>query len=162
MSSGSRSSYHLINLAKWLISLSVGAGVVGIVAAGIHSIRELVGFIDRIQHAPETGLKLKTDLTDIGTILQDLQSAMSGEYMAESMGNVAESTKLSPAIKTLTKNCDQYSKQLAEWTKHSKDGHTSFRDKFRVSLEKHKIAIFSQQLNSCEQTVNIALGSCNV
>lgn len=138
------------------------ADPIGIITSTIEVIHFTVGKINDIREAPERLVRLRTELTDVDNVLQSLETTIAEDNAPQAWRNIVESTKLSAAIKTLKSTCDDFKVSLSKWTRHSDEDRTALRDRIEIARNKTKITLFFEQLDSCKQTVTMALGSCNL
>ncbi|TIA10631.1 hypothetical protein D6C80_07971 [Aureobasidium pullulans] len=141
--------------------LSIIAGVVGVAATAAQAIHELVDLIDGIEGAPSTVRQIRTELSDVGSIVSSLEKTLEYNPGNATWTQLLQSSKLSNAIKTLRGVCEDFTRSLRKWTTHSSPGNKlTFRDGINIALHGDKISHLLAQLNSCKQTVTMALSSC--
>ncbi|THZ78921.1 hypothetical protein D6C84_08056 [Aureobasidium pullulans] len=141
--------------------LSIIAGVVGVAATAAHAIHELVNLIDGIEGAPSTVRQIRTELSDVESVISSLENILKNDPENATWTRLLQSSQLSNAIKAMRGVCENFTRSLQKWTTHSSPGNKlSFRDGINVALHGDKISHLSAQLNSCKQTVTMALSSC--
>lgn len=138
--------------------LSATASVVSIALPALHGMRLLLDDIQKIVDAPKAVATLKEDLRSVDTVLEALKVVDSSEW--ESLGQeVVDGSEF--AISTCAKACDTFRNDLKSWTKHSKNGNLSWRDRANVGfLKQQRMKSLCEQLQNCKivigTTVSVA------
>lgn len=138
--------------------LSVAAGIIGIVVPALHGARLLKEDVQKITDAPKVIADLRDDLTALETNLQSIQSIKDEEW-----------TLLGPVVPDNTRNtiescrqaCSSFHGDLQRWTKRSRDGKLSWRDRTNIGFFKERqVRALVGQLQTCKSTftsvVNVA------
>ena len=134
--------------------LSTTAGVIGIVAATVHAIHVVIKVIDNIDGAPSTIRDLRQDLANTMGVVEALGSSLKDSAMTAFWTNMFKETRLPSAIDTLRTICENTSKCLEAWTRHSNPGgKLSFRDGFTLAFHDTKISQLRTRFISCKETV---------
>ncbi|KAG9550042.1 hypothetical protein KCU71_g14589, partial [Aureobasidium melanogenum] len=140
---------------------SIVAGVVGIVAATAHAIHAAVDLIDKIEGAPKAVYQIRAELNDTESVVRDLETILDRDGKNKIWTQLLGESKLSNALKNLKAVCESFVSALKEWTRHSPScDKFSFQDSFVIAMQSRKISALSKQLNSCKQTVMMAMSSC--
>jgi hypothetical protein len=115
--------------------LSIAAGVVGLVVPVLHGVRLLQTDLERITDAPKAVTRLRDDVDSLCgslTLLKDID-----EPAWTSLGP-AILQHSSAAIRSCDKACDETRGDLQRWTRRSKAGTLSWRDRVNVGFFKEK------------------------
>lgn len=140
---------------------SIVAGVVGTVAAAAHAIHAAVDLIDRIEGAPKAVYQIRAELNGTESVVRDLETILERDGKNTIWTQLLGESKLSNALKNLRAVCESFVSALKEWTRHSPSSDKlSFQDSFVIAMQSRKISALSKQLNSCKQTVMMAMSSC--
>ncbi|KAH0166531.1 hypothetical protein KCU67_g4255, partial [Aureobasidium melanogenum] len=140
---------------------SILAGVVGIVTATAHTIHATIDLIDKIEGAPKAVYQIRAELNDTGSVVRHLEYILESRINNTSWTQLLDESKLSSALKTLRDVCESFVSILERWTRHSPSSDKlSLRDGFIIATHSRKISQLSTQLNSCKQTVTMAMSSC--
>lgn len=140
---------------------SITAGVVGITAAALHSIKSLLEEILAIKDAPAAIGQVKQDLLAVEMILKTLNSAFQ-ESAFETLSENAKAS-LQFAIRNCQKACDTFRTRLQKWTRHSGDGKIHWWDRVRVGLfAEAEMEVLSKQLKNCRDTVGSAVSTATL
>lgn len=136
--------------------LSITAGVVGIVVPALHGTRVLIDDVKRITDAPEAIRALREDLKSTALALESLQAIPESEW--QSLGStVAEQSK--EAVKICGSACDNFRNDLQRWTRRSRGGELSWRDRANVGFFKQQqVKAMSEHLQSCKLTCSSVAG----
>jgi hypothetical protein len=136
--------------------LSIAANVVGVTAPALHGLRLLLDDIHNIVDAPDAVATLRGDLLTIDKALTSLQAITEPQW--ESLGqSVIQETK--SAIDLCSVSCDRLRTALTRWTRHSRDGKLSWRDRATVGfLKQSQMKSLSEQLQACKTTLNSVVG----
>jgi hypothetical protein len=135
--------------------LSVSASVAGLVGLALHGIRRLLDDVNNVRDAPKSLEDLQTELEFIGSSLKSLEAV--DESQLRLLGeNVYYQSAM--AIERCASACDGFRGDLQRWTKRSRDGKLSWRDKMNVGFFKEqRIAAMAKQLQSCKLTLNLVV-----
>lgn len=141
--------------------VSITAATIGITEAALSSISHLRDFISSLAEAREAVQDIASTLEAIQRpldALKQLQISDSATY-AEAKTDL-EKTGLAKAVNDCGQACDNFSKRLKKWTKHSSDSRLSLRDRLSVGVwNKEKIRTFRTQVQSCQAIVQFAIES---
>ncbi|KAK4978547.1 hypothetical protein LTR28_005075 [Elasticomyces elasticus] len=136
--------------------LTIAAGVVSIVIPALHGTHVLIDDVKRIIDAPEAVQALRDDLGSTALALESLKAIPESEWQL--LGSaVAEQSK--DAVKTCGSACDHFRNDLQRWTRRSRDGELSWRDRANVSfLKQQQVKAMSEHLQSCKLTCSSVAG----
>lgn len=131
---------------------SISVGVVGIILPALHGSRLLLENIQSINDAPKALETLKTNLGSVEMALTSLQAVKDTEW--ELLGNtVVQQSKAT--IRNCTEACELFHRTLKQWTKHSDRSKLSWQDRANIGfLKQHQIKAISQQLQTCQMSIN--------
>lgn len=131
--------------------LSVAAGVVGIAAPTLHYVRLLMQDLQAIVDAPDAIKTLTDELEAVSLALASVQAITDPQW--KSLGeDVANQSKA--AITLCKESCERFKASLDGWTRHSKDGSLSWRDRTKIGfLKQSHIKSMSEQLRNCHITL---------
>jgi hypothetical protein len=132
--------------------LSVTASVAGLVVLALQGIRLLVNDVNNIREAPTSLENLQVDLASVEMSLQSLESI--DESQLRSLGEQVYNQS-AVAIERCTSTCREFHDDLQRWTKRSRDGKLSWRDKTNIGIFKERrIEAMSRQLQNYKLTLN--------
>lgn len=135
--------------------LSVTASVVGITTAALQSVQSLATAIENIKGAPETVQSTSADLQAVQLVLRDLDTAL-----RDNPSQLISSSAVDSAVKNCNGACESFQSKLQQWTKHSTEEKTVWRDRLNIALfQQSRIKAFTDQLNGCKSTLSIALST---
>jgi hypothetical protein len=135
---------------------TITAGVVGIVVPALHGARLLIDDLKKITDAPRVVTSLETDLTSVSSSLESLKAINEPQWQVLGSRIVDQSKA---AVKTCTTACDAMRGDLQRWTRRSRDGKLSWRDKANIGFFKERrVKAMSEQLQSCKQTLSSVVG----
>lgn len=132
--------------------LSVTASVAGLVVLALQGVRLLVNEVNNIKEAPKSLENLQLDLTSVQTSLKSLENIDESQLrlLGEQVYNQSAA-----AIERCTSTCHDFRNDLQRWTKRSRDGKLSWRDKTNIGLFKEqRIDVMSRQLQNCKLTLH--------
>lgn len=133
--------------------LSVTAGVAGLVTFALQGVRLLVNDINNIREAPKSLERLQVDLTSVGSSLACLEDI--DELQLKLLGDHVYNQSTA-AIERCKSTCFEFHNDLQSWTKRSRDGKLSWRDKTNIGIFKEQqIEVMSRQLQNCKLTLNL-------
>lgn len=137
---------------------SIAAGVVGIVAPTLHCVKQLVNDIQNIIDAPAAVKALTKDLESVSVALASVEAIPSPQW--KSLGEPV-ARQSAAAISSCKDSCENFKTSLEHWTRHSKDGKMSWRDRAALGVcRQGHVKSISDQLQNCHITlssvVNIA------
>lgn len=127
---------------------SIATGTVGIVVAVLHVTRKLTDDVKSIIDAPAAIQALRDDLQATVLALESLKDILETEW--QSLGpTVAE--QANHAMKAWGSACDIFRSDLQRWTRRSRSGELSWRDRTHVGFWKERqIKAMSEHLQSCK------------
>jgi hypothetical protein len=132
--------------------LSVTAGVAGLVAFALEGVRLLVKDVNNMREAPKSLEDLQVDLTFVGFSLESLEKIDESQLRLLGDHVYSQSTI---AIESCKSTCFDFRDDLRRWTKRSRDGKLSWRDKMNIGIVKERrIEAMSRQLQNCKLTLN--------
>jgi hypothetical protein len=140
--------------------LSISASVAGLVGLALHGTRLLFDDVNNIRDAPQILEDLQTDLTSVSSSLASLEAI--DESQLELLGKqVCDQSKV--AISKCTSACDGFRGDLQRWTKRSRDGKLSWRDKTNIGFFKERrIKAMAKQLQSCKLTLTSVVSTATL
>lgn len=111
--------------------LSIGAGVVGIVAPALHVTRILLNDLKAIKDAPQNIKALTANISSLDMALTSVKSLQESEWksLGPAVANSAKST-----IASSTAACERFDADVHKWTRRSKDGSLSVLDRALVGF----------------------------
>lgn len=136
--------------------LSAAAAVAGLVVPALHGARLLLNDLEKITDAPKAVKGLEEDLASVGASLESLKAIEEPQwYMLGD--NVVERSKAT--IETCATSCDAMRGDLQRWTRRSRDGKLSWRDRAKIGFFKERrVKSMSEQLQSCKLTMSSVVG----
>lgn len=136
--------------------LSISASVVGLVVPALEGTRLLIDNVRSIKDAPKALEDIRADLKSVEASLESLKS-IDDSQMRQLPERVNEQCR--EMISRYRSACNDFHEDLQRYTKHSRDGELSWRDKLHVGfLSKQRIAGMARQLQSCKLTINSVVG----
>ena len=136
--------------------VSIAASFIGIVVPALHGTRLLLDDLRNIADAPNTIANIHVELTIIQRDLESLQAIEDPEWDALG-GKVADQSRT--AVSNCSKTCDALRSDLQRWTKRTRDGKLSWRDRANVGFFKERqIKAMIERLQSCKLTINSVVG----
>jgi hypothetical protein len=140
--------------------LSISASVAGLVGLALHGTRLLIDDVNNIRDAPRALEDLQTDLTSISSSLESLEAI--DELQLKMLGDqICNQSKF--AVNKCTSACDGFRGDLQRWTKRSRDGKLSWRDKTNIGFFKERrIKAMAKQLQSCKLTLNSVVSTATL
>ena len=143
---------------------SITAGAIGISGVATTGFAQLRNMIDGLSEAPDVLRGTTTSLENIERPLGTLrQLTISDESSSITIKEDFRKTGIAEAVNSCSKACDEFSKNLEKWTKHSSNQKISLRDRFTVGVwNKERIRTFQTHLQSCEATVQFAVASAQL
>lgn len=141
--------------------LSITAGAVGITGFATTSIVQLHSLIDSFSEAQDVVTDVALSLGNIERPLAALEKlSISDEATAIAVKEDLKKTGVVEAVNSCGDTCNEFSKNLTKWTKHSSTTKLSLRDRLTVGVwNKEKIRTLRMQLLSCQATVQLAITS---
>ncbi|KAM0714704.1 hypothetical protein Q7P37_009721 [Cladosporium fusiforme] len=128
--------------------LSVVAGVAGIIVPALHCARLLANDIQNIADAPGVVMALGSDLSALDGNLETIRSINDDEW---ALLGPAVASNTTTAVASCNKACESFRGDLQRWTKRSRDGKLSWRDRTNLGFFKERqIRAMSEQLQSCK------------
>jgi hypothetical protein len=132
--------------------LSVTASVAGLVVLALQGVRLLVNEVNNIKEAPKSLENLQIDLASVQMSLKSL------EYIDESQLRLLGEqiyNQSATAIERCTSTCHDFHNDLQRWTRRSRDGKLSWRDKTNIAIfREQRIDVMSRQLQNCKLTLS--------
>ena len=130
--------------------LTISASVVGVVVPALHGTRLLLDDINKIIDAPKAIGDLRDDIDALNATLESLQAVEEAPWEILSDDIAAQSQK---TVSTCWRACEAFRSDLQRWTKRSRDGKLSLRDRANIGFFKEsQINAMSQHLQSCKLT----------
>lgn len=139
-------------------ALGAAAGIVGVVVPAMHYTRLLLNDIEKIREASDTVAGLQKELEGVLGTTEKLKAVDPSEL--ETLGVAQQSLS---AIKTCDEACEDFRKDLQRWTKHSKDGKISLRDRINVGFfQDENIKSLSRRLQTCKTTLILSVNTATL
>lgn len=140
---------------------SITAGAVGITGFATTSIMQLHSLINSLPEAQDVAKDIASSLTSIERPLAALkQLDVSDEATSIAVKEDLMKIGVAEAVNRCGDVCNDFSKNLTKWTKHSSATKMSLRDRLSVGVwNKEKICTLRTQLLSCQATVHFAITS---
>jgi hypothetical protein len=140
--------------------LSVTASVAGLVGLALQGTRRLIDDVNNVRDAPKSLEDLHTELASIGASLKSLEAVDESQLRLLGEHVYDQSTM---AIARFTSACDGFRGDLQRWTKRSRDGKLSWRDKINIGFFKEqRIAAMARQLQSCKLSLSSIVGTATL
>ena len=121
---------------------------------------------------------LITDVKEAGHVVQDIHGGLNGilqsikalQQMVKSDSDVSSAVQralddagIAKAVNECGEACDEFSKSLTRWTRHSGPDRTSLRDRAAIGIwYKEKINTMRIQVQSCQSRVELAVQIANL
>jgi len=143
---------------------SITAGALGITGFAISSIVQLHDLIDSLAEA-------KTVVQDVASNLEGIQRPLaaldelkiSNRAIADGVKDDLIKTGIAETVNNCGRACDDFTKNLEKWTKHSSTAKISLRDRLSVGIwNKERIRTFRTQVQSCQATVQLSVTSAQL
>jgi hypothetical protein len=140
---------------------SITVGALGITGFATSSIVQLRDFINGLAEAKEVVQDIASNLEGIERPLAALEKlSISDGATSTTAKEDLKKAGVAEAVNKCGDACDEFTKNLKKWTKHSSTTKLSLRDRFLVGIwNKEKIRTFRTQVQSCEATVEFAVAS---
>jgi hypothetical protein len=140
---------------------SITAGSICITGFATASFGQLHTIISGFAEAHEEVRDIKSSLENIQHILSALtQIPAAQQAITCAARDDLKKAGLAEAVNSCGDACAKFSKDLERWTKHSAANRMSFRDRFLVGVwHKEKIGTLRTQLQSCSETLQLAVSS---
>lgn len=136
--------------------LAAAAGIVGLVVPAMHGARLLLDDLEKITDAPKVVKGLGEDLTAVSASLESLKAIEEPQWNMLG-GKVVKQSKAT--IAACATSCDTMRGDLQRWTRRSRDGKLSWRDRANIGFFKERrVNALSQQLQSCKLTMSSVIG----
>ncbi|KAK4691946.1 hypothetical protein P7C71_g5165, partial [Lecanoromycetidae sp. Uapishka_2] len=143
--------------------LGITAGIVGISAATLHSVRILLGDLYDIQGAPKVIDSVKRDLSAVHAALESLESQNKDVTTRNETNSLFLSPSLVEAMGHCRETCSTFQAALKSWLKHSTEGEMSRRDRINIGVFKMpQVLAFARQLEACKGTFTMAVTTTNL
>jgi Fungal N-terminal domain of STAND proteins len=143
---------------------STAAGIVGITAVTLHSLKELLTFIDTIKKAPSAIANIKDDLKSVDAVLSSLDKTLKDEeLLPHAIKTLIQDVQVEVAVTNCSKACTAFSLTLSHWMSHSSETKTFWWDQVRAGyFGEAKVQAFTRELAACKATVSVALNTANL
>jgi hypothetical protein len=138
---------------------SITAGAIGITGFATTSIMQLRNLIDGLSEAQDVVIDLTSTLANIERPLAALeQLSILDKATSIAAKEDLKKSGVAEAVNSCGDACNEFSKNLTKWTKHSSTTRLSLRDRLSVGVwNREKIRTLRTQLQSCEATVHFAV-----
>jgi hypothetical protein len=140
---------------------SITAGAIGITGFATTSIAQLHNLVDNLSEAQDLVTDVASSLANIERPLAALeQLSISDESTSVAAKEDLRKAGIAEAVNECGNACNELSKNLTKWTKHSSTAKLSLRDRLSVGVwNREKIRTLKMQVQSCEATVQFAVTS---
>ncbi|KAI1839711.1 hypothetical protein JX266_014079 [Neoarthrinium moseri] len=140
---------------------SITVGALGITDFAISSIEKLHNSINNLVEAKDVVQDIATNLEAVQRPLAALAGiTMLDQEAFDAAKDDLKKTGVVEAVNHCGQACDDFTKKLEKWTKHSSDQKLSLRDRFSVGLwNREKISTFRTRVQCCQATVQFAVDS---
>lgn len=140
---------------------SITAGAIGITGFATTSIAQLHSLVDNLSEAQDLVTDVASSLANIERPLAALeQLSISDESTSVAAKEDLRKAGVAEAVNECGNACNEFSKNLTKWTKHSSTAKLSLRDRLSVGVwNREKIRTLKMQVQSCEATVQFAVTS---
>lgn len=141
--------------------LSITAGTIGITGLATASFVRLHNLINNISEARDVVTDVASSLANIQRPLDALeQLSILDEATSIAAKEDLRKTGVAEAVNKCGDACDEFSKNLTKWTRHSSTTKLSLRDRLSVGVwNREKVRTLRTQLQACEATVHFAVTS---
>lgn len=132
--------------------LTVGASIIGVVVPALHGIRLLQRDVQKVQEAPTAVKNLEDDISALISSIESLKSIEEADWKA--LGSTV-SSQCEATVTACTQACATFNRDLQRWTRRSKEGGLSWRDRAKIGFFKQsQMKAISEHLQSCKLTCN--------
>ena len=140
---------------------SITAGAIGITGFATTSIAQLHSLVGGLSEAQDLVTDIASSLSNIQRPLAALeQLSISDESTSVAAKEDLRKAGVAEAVNECGNACNEFSKNLIKWTKHSSTAKLSLRDRLSVGVwNREKIRTLKMQVQSCEATVQFAVTS---
>jgi hypothetical protein len=140
---------------------SITVGALGITDFAISSIGQLHDLINGLAEAKDVVQDVALSLEAIQLPLSALESLkISDSAVYATAKDDIEKAGVAKAVNNCGKACNDFTKKLEQWTKHSSTTKLSLRDRLSVGVwNKEKIRTLRTQVQSCQSIVQFAVES---
>ena len=140
------------------------SGVVGVLAASLHTAHLLIGEIKRIKDVPKLLEEVMEELETVKSILSALSFALDDDEIDDpKLVALINDVRISATIAKCNTLCSKFREKFKKWTKNSTDEHLAWRDQVRLGVVEHvKITEFQQQLVAIKGTISMAMNAITV
>ena len=136
--------------------LTVAASVLGVVVPALHGTRLLQDDITKIVDAPAVVKSLNDDLASLDATLRSLKAIEEGDW--DFLGDTI-TAQCRNTVSACERACETFRSDLQRWTKRSKGGALSWRDRAKIGFFKEsQIKAISEHLQSCKLTCSNVVG----
>jgi DNA repair ATPase RecN len=139
--------------------LSITASVITVATLAYSSTQTLYQTLSAIHDAPEAFAHLKTDVETLHEIIHSLQQELETKDADADLSDAQKSNlrEIKPSLEACHSACDAFKGKIDRVLRHSKDGHTSLRDRLKLQFQEKEIRAFQARLASYKSTLAIAL-----
>ena len=139
-------------------ALGVTAGVITVATLAWESSKKLYELVDKLSDVPQsishTKSNLSTTQSAIETLKLDLATGDSALFDA-----LLQKLRMAEALEGSGKECDMFGQKIETYTKHSKDGTFSKRDRLIVNFHESEINRFNGRLRDHQQLITLVTTS---
>ena len=141
--------------------LSVSASLIAIAGLAWTSSKALYDVIDGLADAPQAITNINNNLVAVQAVLESLKQAL-GSKQSAALDPVLRQIGIDVALEGCRAVCDDFKATIDKYTTHSTKTKFSKRDRLTVTFRKSKIATFTERLDLCKSTINLALTSATL
>ena len=142
-------------------ALGVTASVIAVATLAWESSKKLYELVDKLRDVPKaimhTKANVSTTQSAIDTLILDLATGDAAMFDA-----VLQRFRMVEALEWSRKECDKFGQKIETYTKHSKDGTFSKRDRFIVNFHESEINQFNHRLRDHQQLITLVTTSMNL
>ncbi|PSN61793.1 hypothetical protein BS50DRAFT_651204, partial [Corynespora cassiicola Philippines] len=141
--------------------VSVGASVIGILGVTLHAIHLLWDDVKGIKDAPEEIGRLKEDLQEVISLLEQLNK------VTEQVKQNIISAEVRDALRVSLARCDvacrKFQEKLRHWKKRSGDGPMHWLDRaYTGTLGQKHLQLLCTRIETCKSTIIAATSTANL
>ncbi|KAI0099981.1 hypothetical protein GGR51DRAFT_534394 [Nemania sp. FL0031] len=143
--------------------LSITASVIAVTSLAWKSYKAAYDLVDGLAKAPQVITQSKNSLNETQKTLNALQQILnSPAERSKELELVLRKINLNESIQSAKCLCDDFAAVVTKLTSHSVGGHFSKRDMLAVKFEDTKINNFNKDLDACQRTISMVVGSINL
>lgn len=139
-----------------MVELGAASAIIGLVPIVLHGIRLLRDDIKKINGAPQIVHEMEAQVAELIMTVESLEAI--GQHDWAALGpHVCHQCKM--IMEACNKACSEHTNILFSWTKRSRDGKVSWRDKVKIGLLKERqVKAMTGQLQGFKLSLVSAVG----